>query len=285
MVEITFSSDRKNSVLMRFIKPRSGLTVRLSVVAAILLTTLPSAPAQNSAQLKQVNSTNGKFDVDELSRRSIVIDGTVNYYSTATGSGIGQPDFSRDNQGRTVKEATGINIGGITLSRQERLQAQAASLMTGRFKGTMLIRSAADIDEAVRTKQYGIMFYAQQHYPLNGTVENIQHWYDEGLRIMQLQYSARDANQEPKEQLGGGPTQEGGLTELGEKVVPELIRLGIVVDLAHCNTQTTIDTAHIAKQYNTPITTNHVGAHNVKTKVAAGWRAMLVMLQTKKCWQ
>jgi membrane dipeptidase len=83
---------------------------------------------------------------------------------------------------------------------------------------------------------------------------------------MQLQYSARDANQEPEERLGGGPTQEGGLTELGEKVVQELIRLGIVVDLAHCNTQTTIDTANIARQHNTPITANHIGARNVKTK-------------------
>jgi membrane dipeptidase len=266
IVESTFSFDRKNSVLMRFIKFRGRLAVRLSVVGAILLTILPSAHAQDSGNQKQVDSTSVSFDVDELFRRSIVIDGTVNYYSTATGSGIGQPDFSSDNQGRTVKQATGIDIGGITLSRLESLQAQAASLMTGRYKGALLIRSAADIDEAVRTRQYGIMFYAQQHYPLNGTVENIEHWYDEGLRIMQLQYSARDANQEPEERLGGGPTQEGGLTQLGEKVVQELIRLGIVVDLAHCNTQTTIDTAKIAKQHNVPITANHVGARNVKSK-------------------
>jgi membrane dipeptidase len=42
--------------------------------------------------------------------------------------------------------------------------------------------------------------------------------------------------------------------------------LGIVVDLAHCNTQTTKDAAAIAGQYKTPITANHVGARNAKTK-------------------
>lgn len=173
-VESTFSCDRKNSLLMCFMKSRTRSAVRLSVLGAILLTILPSAHAQESVNQKQVNSTSAKFDVDELFRRSIVIDGTVNYYSTATGSGIGQPDFSSDNQGRTVKQATGIDIGGITLSRLESLQAQAASLMTGRFKGAMLIRSVADIDEAVRTKQYGIMFYARQHYPLNGSVGKYQ---------------------------------------------------------------------------------------------------------------
>ncbi len=242
------------------------LTVCITVFGAVFLTGLSCAHAQGLVKQKQTDSRNQKFDVDELFRRSIVIDGTVNYYSTATGSGIGQPDFSRDNKGRTVKEATGIDIGGITLSRLESLQAQAASLMTGRFKGAMLIRSAADIDEAVRSNKYGIIFYAQQHYPLNGSVENIRQWYDEGLRIMQLQYSARDSNQAAGERLGGGPTQKGGLTTLGNKVVYELIRLGIIVDLSHCNTQTTIDAAGIAKQYNIPITANHVGARNVKTK-------------------
>jgi hypothetical protein len=155
---------------MNFINSRGRFPVLCAAFVTLLVTSLPCAHAQDSADQQQVNSTNKKFDVDELFRRSIVIDGTVNYYSTTTGSGIGQPDFSNDNQGRTVKQATGIDIGGITLSRLESLQAQAASLMTGRYKGAMLIRSAADIDKAVRTKQYGIMFYAQQHYPLNGTV-------------------------------------------------------------------------------------------------------------------
>jgi hypothetical protein len=139
------------------------LAVISSVAVAVILVSSSCAHSQNSVNQKLAVSSDTTFDVDELFRRSIVIDGTVNYYFMATGSGIGQPDFSSDNKGRTVKQATGIDIGGITLSRLESLQAQAASLMTGPFLGAMLIRFAADIDEAVRTKQYGIMFYAQQH--------------------------------------------------------------------------------------------------------------------------
>ena len=217
-------------------------------------------------ELPATEASQEPFDVDELFRRSLVIDGTVNYFSTTTGSGIGQPDFNRDNQGRSVKQATGIDIGGITVSTLASFQRQVANLESGRFRGAMIIRTSADIDKAVQEKKYGIIFYAQQHYPLNGTIANIRHWHDEGLRIVQLQYSASDPNQGPSERLGSGPTQEGGLTELGRKVVHELIRLGIVVDLAHCNTQTTIDAAAIAKQYKVPITANHVGARNVKTK-------------------
>lgn len=220
----------------------------------------------------QAQTSSKHFDVDDLFRRSVVIDGTVNYYSTSTGSEIGQPNFSRDRSGRSVKESTGINVGGITIGTLKSLQHQAANLASGRYEGAMLIRSASDIDEAVRTNKYGIIFYTQKHYQLDGRVDNIQMWFDEGLRIMQLQYSANDANQSPEQRLGGGPGQDGGLTELGRKVVHELIRLGIVVDVAHCNTQTTIDTAAIAKQYKVPITANHVGARNVKT-VDGRWLA------------
>ncbi len=238
------------------------------IIGAILLLTRPSQlQAQLSRDsLKQEAFAENKFDVDELFRRSIVIDGTVNYYSTSTGSEIGQPDFNRGKHARSVKEATGIDIGGITVSTIESFQRQVANLQSGRYQGAMMVRSAADIEKAVREKKYGIIFYSQKHYPLHGSVNNIRLWYDEGLRIFQLQYSANDSNQGAGERLGGGPRQEGGLTELGKKVVHELIRLGMVVDLAHCNTQTTIDAAEIAKQYKVPITANHVGARNVKTE-------------------
>jgi len=245
---------------MRFV---AKLAAGCLIVSTWLIMSHITAYAQQAEGRKPVNS---EFNVDELFRRSIVIDGNVNYYSTTTGSGIGQPDFNRDNQGQRVKEATGIDVGGITLSSLQSLHQQAANLASGRFQSAMLIRTAADIDEAVRAKKYGILFYAQQHYPLDGSVENIKQWYDEGLRIVQLQYSAGDSNQSPEQRLGGGPTQQGGLTELGKKVVHELIRLGIVVDLAHCNTRTTIDAAAIAGQYKIPITANHVGARNAKTQ-------------------
>ena len=265
MCFFTIPNSRK-SIRMNIFRDLAKWPVGCLVVVTLLLVNRSTAEEQQTIGRKQADSGEKEFDVEELFRRSLVIDGNANYYSTETGSGIGQPNFNRDNKGRRVKEATGIDIGGITLGKLESLHYQAANLKSGRFQGAMLIRTAADIDEAVRTKKYGIIFYAQQHFPLDGSVENIQHWYDEGLRIVQLQYSARDLNQAPGERLGGGPTQKGGLTELGKRVVHELIRLGIVVDLAHCNTQTTIEAAEIAKQYKVPITANHVGARNARTR-------------------
>lgn len=253
------------SLLMKKPHRKFRTAACLLLLSASILTTAWPLRAEQTKELKPTAPGDETFDVDALFKRSIVIDGNANYYSFVSHSEIGRPDFSKDMQGLTVKEATGIDIGGITLGKLASLHNEGNLLKSGRYRGAMLIRTAADIDEAVRQKKYGVMFYAQRHYPLNGGIESIRKWHDDGLRIFQLQYSANDGNQEPGERLGGGPTQKGGLTELGTKVVHELLRLGMVVDLAHCNTQTTIEAAEIAKLYGVPVTANHVGARDVKT--------------------
>lgn len=237
--------------------------LRLAAVAAL-------------AGVAACQSDEATWDVEALFARSVVIDGNVNYYSTISGSGIGCPDFDKDKDGRrSVKEVTGINIGAITLSSLRSLEAQLSSL-EGRqlrsgarrpptFKGALLIRKAADLDRAIKEKKYGILFYTQTHFRLEGSVKPLQSYYDKGLRIFQLQYGGRDPNQGPLEKLGGGTDQKGGLTPLGVKVVHELIRLGMVVDLSHCNEETKLDTCKIAKAKGVPVTANHTAARNVKT--------------------
>ena len=126
----------------------------LSLAAIAIGTSWGWAPCQAAerAAARSHQEEDG-FDAEALFARSIVIDGTVNYYSTISGSGIGQPDFTRDKLGRTVKQATGIDVGGINLSSERSLDSQLSALTSGRFKGAMLIRSAADIHRAVARKR------------------------------------------------------------------------------------------------------------------------------------
>lgn len=234
-----------------------------------LLASLPGQELPKSTESKS-------FDVDEFFARSVVVDGTVNYYSTQTGSGIGQPDFNRDKRGLSVKAATGIDLGAINIRAERGLDSQLKLIESGGFKGAMLIRTAKDIDRALAEKKYGILFYVQKHYPLEGGVTALQRWYDKGLRVFQPQYNSRDGNQSPGERLGGGKDQKGGLTPLGRKVVAECFRLGIVVDLSHCNVQTTLETCAMARQRGVPVTANHTAARAVKDQdgkyIARYWR-------------
>ena len=195
------------------------------------------------------------FDAAAFFARITVVDGNVNYYSP--NSQIGANDFGRDANNRSVKQATGINFGSISLKSELSLTTQVGYITNGRFQGARLIRRAADFDAALQNGDYGILGYAQHHYPLQGSIQPIQRWYNSGLRIVQLQYGASDPNQGPLEKLGGGKGQVGGLTPLGDAVVRELIRLNMVIDLSHVNPQTTLETCAIAKAHGVPVTANH----------------------------
>ena len=114
------------------------------------------------------------------------------------------------------------------------------------------------------------MFYVQLRPPdldwqLDGDVANLRHWYDEGLRILQLAYGdgpERPDAHTPDERLGYGTygIDEGverGVTDLGRAAIAEMNVLGMIVDCSHCNRRTTLDAASLSSQ---PILTNHANA-------------------------
>jgi membrane dipeptidase len=223
--------------------------MRFHLVASVLLVATPLVADEPDPH------NNLQDQANQLIGRCAVLDGNVNYFST---SGLGQPDFRR------VKQITGIDFGAITLSSEESLDAQLAALESGRYQGARLILKAEDFDVALQHNEYGILFYSQTHFPLLGDIRNLRRWYSKGLRIFMLQYGSKDENQTERERLGGGTDQEGGLTELGREVVRELIRLGVVIDLSHCNSKTTIEAAAIAKQNHVPVTANHTAARGLR---------------------
>ena len=94
---------------------------------------------------------------------------------------------------------------------------------------------------------------------LEGKIENLRTLYERGLRLLQLVHF-RD------NELGFNQTEpyaEGGLTELGRAVVAVCNELGIVIDLAHANTATTMDAIAASTK---PIIFSHTG---VKARIEA----------------
>jgi len=72
---------------------------------------------------------------------------------------------------------------------------------------------------------------------LEGKLENLQKFYDNGLRLIQLVHFRNN-------ELGHiqtWPYSPGGLTEFGREVVKEANRLGLVIDMAHANHQTMME--------------------------------------------
>lgn len=89
---------------------------------------------------------------------------------------------------------------------------------------------------------------------LEGEVSNLQKAYDHGLRVFCLLHD-NDAN----EPLGDVYTNEpkfGGLTQLGADAIRECERLGILVDLAHCDSTTIAMALQVATK---PVIISHTG--------------------------
>src|SRR4029079_11998228 len=97
------------------------------------------------------------------------------------------------------------------------------------------------------SNRYGVVFYFQGDFELKGSVEPLAVWKAQGLRVLQL---TNDDNE-----LGGGTKGDSRpLTAFGKRVVSELNRLGMIVDVSHSGRLTTLDAAPASSK---PITANH----------------------------
>jgi len=197
-------------------------------------------------------------DIQNIVKNTIVIDGTVqpvidengirSYYP---GKSKGKPDLS------TIKDTVGLDIGAITLPDLKRNRIELINRINGKV---IMYNEDLDLHD-----KYGIIFYAQKrinpNLQLNGNISNIKKWFDSGLRILQLSYSSGE-NHGKKETLGHGDYSEDnlGLTKMGKKAIKLMNSIGMIIDVSHCNKQTTLDAVKISSQ---PVIATHVNSSKV----------------------
>jgi membrane dipeptidase len=185
-------------------------------------------------------------DIEAFFTRSIIFDGLVNL---SVRRGEGSPDLEPG----TVKNLTGINLGNMT-TRVQRLESLNA-WMEERAEGTHRVLRASDLATALETRRHGVIYYVQQAFDeeLHGSIEPLAIWKDQGLRALQVTYQDN--------LLGGGSFSDDlPLTGLGRRVVRELNRLHMMVDVSHTGRRTTLDVTEYADG---PVTANHANARRL----------------------
>jgi membrane dipeptidase len=107
------------------------------------------------------------------------------------------------------------------------------------------VRSVEDMLKAQTEKKLGVFHNFQSMMPLGTDPEqavvNLQKFYDLGLRQMNFTYNIDTVFAD-----GGVSNDDGsdqGITDLGEKIINEMNRLGIVVDCSHSSDRTCIEAA------------------------------------------
>jgi membrane dipeptidase len=125
--------------------------------------------------------------------------------------------------------------------------------------GWKLVLRAADIRTAQEEGKTGLIMGWQNLWPIELNLDRLAGFHALGLRVAQLTYN--DANFVAD---GCGEERNGGLTVFGRKVVPELNRLGIAIDLSHCSERTTQETAGLSSQ---PVFLTHANAKSVDARL------------------
>ncbi|UCC83571.1 MAG: membrane dipeptidase [Gemmatimonadota bacterium] len=116
----------------------------------------------------------------------------------------------------------------------------------------VLAESPAAILEARRQGQLALLPALEGADGLDGQIGNVSALFEMGVRLIQLVHF-RD------NELGHiqtYPHSPGGLTSFGRQVVEECNRLGIIIDLAHANTQTITDVLEVSRH---PVIFSHTG--------------------------
>jgi membrane dipeptidase len=115
----------------------------------------------------------------------------------------------------------------------------------------LLVRSAADITEAKRSKRLGLIYGFQDATPIAEDLGRVDTFGELGVRVFQLTYNRRNL-------IGDGCLEPGnaGLSKFGESYVERLNERKFLIDLSHGGERTTREAIGASK---VPVAISHTG--------------------------
>ncbi|MGE3832440.1 MAG: membrane dipeptidase [Parvibaculaceae bacterium] len=115
-------------------------------------------------------------------------------------------------------------------------------------------RSAADVRRARAEGRTAVFFGLQNCSPIEDDIGLVQICHELGVRFMQLSY-----NNQSLLASGCYENEDSGITRMGREVIAEMNRLGMVVDMSHSGTRSTLEAIAISKR---PIAVTHANPHS-----------------------
>ena len=150
----------------------------------------------------------------------------------------------------------------FSLYKRAEYQARALQDYQKKFAGKfLLVKSRQDLKNLIKLKKtdpevIGGFLGIEGAHCLEGNLDNVQNLYYEGVRMMAPTHFFDN-------ELGGSAhgISGAGLTDFGRKVIHEMNRLGIIIDLAHVSPKM-ID--EILDQTTRPVLVSHTGVKGTK---------------------
>jgi membrane dipeptidase len=120
----------------------------------------------------------------------------------------------------------------------------------------MLVRTADDVRRAQQQGKIGIIIHFHTSSPIDDDLSLVAAYHQLGLRVMQLTYQGRSLLGD-----GCGERNAGGVSSFGIRVIEEMNRVGMIVDVAHAAPQTIVDAIDVSSK---PVLFSHGGMRAVR---------------------
>lgn len=148
-------------------------------------------------------------------------------------------------------ELTSLDAAIRYISRQK-----AKIMKDDRF---VIVKSADDILKSKKEHKLALGLWLQGSAPLSNDIHLIETYYLLGIRHILLAYNSRNA-------IGDGILEknDAGLSDWGLKVIEEMNRVGMLIDMSHAGIKTSLDVIHASKD---PILFSHSNAKGINPHV------------------
>jgi membrane dipeptidase len=168
------------------------------------------------------------------------------------------PDYWRAHRDEWIAggaTSCAVTIGGPWPLRETLYNVAHFLQLIRETQGLRLATSVADIRSAKRAGDLAVIFHFQGVDPLEYEPALIEAFWRLGVRIVQLAYNRRnplcDGCQEPR---------DAGLSSLGRRMVAELNRLGMIVDVSHTGWRSSLEAVEVS---GAPVVASHSNAYAV----------------------
>jgi len=122
-----------------------------------------------------------------------------------------------------------------------------------------LVTSPADFERVAGTDKKAVMIGIENGFAIGKDLSNIERFYKLGARYITLSHNGHNDicdSSNPRKNLGDEAAEHHGLSEFGKKVVDEMNRIGMIVDVSHISKESFYDVIEVSKA---PIIASHSG--------------------------
>ncbi len=122
-----------------------------------------------------------------------------------------------------------------------------------------LARTPADVRRIYKDGRKVAIIGIENGYAIGRDLSLVADYYQRGARYMTLAHNGHNDicdSAQPKEDLGDAPAEHGGVSDFGKKVIAEMNRVGMMVDISHVSEDCMIQATKLSQA---PVIASHSG--------------------------